>query len=291
MCRLYGYLSQRPTRVECGLVCAQNSLLAQSRLDHRGLPNPDGWGLAWFDDEVPHVQKRVLQAAADPVFQVTVDGIYTRALVAHVRTATVGEPTLANVHPFSVGRYVFGHNGTIPVFDTIGQRMAAETPDWLMRQRIGTTDSELCFLWLLGELERRCAGSTQRGAPPQTVGEVVLRGVRRLREWCDELGPTSPTLNLVLTDGRVLVAVRCGRTLYTLQRSTLQGCELCGTCHCLVCRAQTKQVPPAQSHGKSDPCRAFVVASEPITEEGWTEVGDGTLICVGPTFEVRQQTI
>lgn len=287
MCRLYGYLSQHPTRVECGLVCAQNSLLSQSRLDHRGLPNPDGWGLAWFDEGTPHVRKRVLQAAADPMFQVAVDEVYTRALVAHVRAATVGEPSLANVHPFAAGRYVFAHNGTIPAFDTIGPRMAAETGERLMGERHGTTDSELCFLWLLSALDRRWPGATQRGVPLTSLAEVVQDGVRRLRDWCDAIHAPQPTLNFVLTDGHVLVAARCGRTLYTLERDTLQGCELCGTCHCPACRERTKTTPPEHAHDEGVPCRAFVVASEPITDEGWTEVEDSTLICVDATLRAR----
>lgn len=291
MCRLYGYLSQSPTRVECALVCAQNSLLAQSRRDHRGLPNADGWGMAWFDDEATHVRKHVLQAAADPVFEVAVDEIYARALVAHVRAATVGERIPANVHPFTAGRYAFAHNGTIPEFGVLGPRMASEIPDWLMRHRLGTTDSELCFLWLLGRLERRCSDAAKHGASLQVLIEVVRDGVRRLGEWCDELDAPPPTLNFVLSDGRVLVAARYGRTLFMLRRTTLQGCELCGTCHCPTCRARAKQKPPAHSHGEGVPCRAFVVASEPITDEGWVEVGDRTLVCVDEALAVQHLAI
>lgn len=33
MCRLYGFRANEATKVECALVLAQNSLLAQSRAD------------------------------------------------------------------------------------------------------------------------------------------------------------------------------------------------------------------------------------------------------------------
>lgn len=247
--------------------------------------------MAWFDQGGPHVQKRVLHAAADPTFRVAVHEVNTNALVAHVRAATVGEMTLANVHPFIAGRYAFAHNGTIPEFDTIGPRMAVETPDWLMRQRLGATDSELCFLWLLGELEKRCPSAMLHRAPAQLLAEVVVRGVRRLLEWCDAIDAPPPTLNMVISDGRVLVAVRCGRTLYSLHRETLQGCELCGRCHCPICLARAKPTPPTHLHSTSVPCRAFAVASEPLTEEEWTEVEDGTLICVDEGLHPQRLTI
>ena len=82
MCRLYGYLSDRPTRVECGLIRAQNSLLVQSGRDRRGVANADGWGLAHLDEEeTPRVQRGIVSATCDRQFQAAAQAIYTRALV------------------------------------------------------------------------------------------------------------------------------------------------------------------------------------------------------------------
>lgn len=287
MCRLYGYLSEKPTRVECGLVCAQNSMMTQSEHDKRGLANPDGWGVAYFSDGVPHVKKRVLSAAQDEQYRVAADEIYTRALVAHVRSATVGGICIENVHPFHVGRWAFAHNGTVPGFDVIQGRFAEEAPDWLLQKRLGTTDSELCFVWLLGRLERAFPGATTSGAPPLVVAEVLREGVRQILSWCGEARPgEEPSLNFVLTDGQMLLAARYGRTLYSLEREALHACELCGACHCPVCRARDEH-----SHGDRVTCRAFVVASEPITTESWREIEDGVVLCVDERLDVHRAAV
>lgn len=291
MCRLYGYLSELPTRVECGLVCAQNSMLSQSLNDHRGMSNPDGWGMAWFDGVRPRLKKRTLQAAADPQFRVTADEIRTRVLVAHVRLATVGGATLANVHPFACGRWAFAHNGTIPEIETVGPVLARETPDWLLQHRRGTTDSEQFFLWLLAKLELRQKGATRMDMSSTTVAQVVRDCIRDLISRCAQLGTSPPTLNFVLSDGRVLLAACYGRTLFTLQRETLGACDLCGTCHCPVCRARETSGLSSQSHDRNITCRAFVVASEAITAEQWVAVDDGVVLCVDDTFEVLRLAI
>lgn len=287
MCRLYGYLSEQPTRVECGLVCAQNSMLAQSGGDRRGQPNPDGWGVAYFIDGAPRVERQVLSAAEDQRFLVAAEEICTPALVAHVRAATVGEVSIENLHPFAVGRWVFAHNGTVAAFDRIRHQLADDLPAWLAQERIGTTDSELCFVWLLARLEQSCPGATRTGAPPSLVAEVLSAGIRQILSWCGATGDREKaSLNFVLSDGRMLLAARCGRTLYALERDALRACELCGTCHCPVCRAREEH-----PHGRQVTCRAFVVASEPITEENWLEVEEGVVLWTDESLEVRRVAI
>lgn len=280
MCRLYGYLSEEPTRVECGLVCAQNSMWVQSKNDAQGRTNSDGWGLAHFSDGLPRVEKRVASAARDRSFVTTVSSVYTRALVAHVRRATVGSVRIENVHPFVAGRWSFAHNGTIRAFRRIEQQLSDETPASLLANRHGDTDSELYFLWLLGQL-----GHAGVGADARAIGETLRQAVRHLLQRCNaEQDDSDVGLNFVLTNGESLFAVRYGRSLYALERDALNACELCGSCHCPTCNARDEHPP-----GDSVPCRAFVVASEPITDEDWTEVEDGSVLYVDGT--VRPQIL
>ncbi len=53
MCRIYGFRSNEPTKVECTLVHAQNALLAQSRSDHVGKSHPHGWGIGLYENGAP----------------------------------------------------------------------------------------------------------------------------------------------------------------------------------------------------------------------------------------------
>jgi predicted glutamine amidotransferase len=284
MCRLYGYLSEQPTRIECGLVCSQNSILRQSVADGRGLPNPDGWGLAYYVDGKPHLRHKAASASQDPGFPANATRIYTHALVAHVRRASVGAPSLANTHPFRAGRWVFAHNGTIPGFEAIQRRMESEIPAALMRLRRGTTDSELCFLWALARLEQVVPGAIKSGAPQKTVVPIVREAIRQIVAWCRLEGiDETPGLNFVLSDGHGLTASRLGATLYVLRRRELGTCELCKTCHCPRCRERgpVVHVPMAAS-------RAFVVASEPLTDEDWVELPEARVIGVDERLQETQ---
>ncbi len=102
MCRLYSFRANKETKVECSLVHAQNATLLQSRSDSLGRAHPHGWGLAFSHNSHPTVVRRAAAAFEDIHFNETVERIYTNTVVAHVRFATVGQPSLANCHPFSL---------------------------------------------------------------------------------------------------------------------------------------------------------------------------------------------
>ncbi len=259
-------------------------MLQQSREDRRGRANADGWGIAWFEKGEPHVDKRAFQAAADPRFRVDASHIRARTLVAHVRAATVGDTRNENVHPFAFGPWVFAHNGTIPAFDAIEPSLLGDLPGVIRQHRRGTTDSELLFLWLLARLAEHTPNGTPE-APPAIVAEVVRTGLRHVRSLCARRTSSEATLNFVLADSRMLLASRRGRRLFSLQRQVLGTCELCGTCHCPKCHRLAKP-----SHPTVDrlPCRAVIVASEPLTDEDWTEEDDDTLLIVDDSLTTRR---
>lgn len=62
MCRLYAMHANEPTKVECGLVKAQNALMAQSQSDMQGYAHGHGWGVADYPDGVPMIEKQVWAA-------------------------------------------------------------------------------------------------------------------------------------------------------------------------------------------------------------------------------------
>ena len=103
MCRLYGFRATAPTRLDCSLVRAQNALMTQSRLDERGLPNADGWGIGFFDGGQPVIEKFDTAAYEDRRFAETAGRVNSPTVLAHVRQATVGGASPANTHPFAHG--------------------------------------------------------------------------------------------------------------------------------------------------------------------------------------------
>ena len=93
MCRLYGFLANEPTKVECCLVAAQNALL---RAPH-GRPNQrdaDGWGVACYDEQqrwsCPTLVRHKNLVLHEACFSRTAENTYSRAVVAHLRQSTVG---------------------------------------------------------------------------------------------------------------------------------------------------------------------------------------------------------
>ncbi|MCP4296144.1 MAG: class II glutamine amidotransferase, partial [Proteobacteria bacterium] len=68
--------------------------------------------------------------------------------MAHVRAATDTPSNRTNCHPFNHTRSLFIHNGQIGDYLSIRRNLENLIPDDLFQYRIGTTDSEVIFLYL-----------------------------------------------------------------------------------------------------------------------------------------------
>lgn len=279
MCRLYGFRGNEPTKVDCALVHAQNALIVQSRSDLTGKTHADGWGIGLYENGTPKIEQRATSAFEDLHFSVAAERVFARTVVAHVRHATVGKTNPANSHPFAHRRWMFAHNGTVTAFDRVGPRLIEETVPALRGLARGTTDSEAVFYWLLSRMER--AGIDLDDASvdrPRLVG-VVAEAVTYLATLSDQAGAEEPAvLNLILTDGDVLVAARWGLTLHWTVRDGIRDCEICGI--------------PHVHHSSDTDYRAAVVASEAISDaEQWHEVPDHGIVSVGVEIETDVERI
>ncbi|MGC2409226.1 MAG: class II glutamine amidotransferase [Methyloceanibacter sp.] len=265
MCRLYGLHANEPTRIECSLVRAQNALMEQSRKDLEGLTHGHGWGLAAYPDGVPFVEKQAWAAYHAEHFKKTAARIYSRSVIAHVRRATVGPPGIENTHPFVHGVWLFAHNGTVPNFDQVRECLIEEL-DPLHRTEIkGSTDSEHVFRYLLTLWEHE---------PERPLVETLRRGLERVIDWCREIDPNRRIgLNVLWTDGERMVGSRLNRSLWYLERAGLVRCEICGQTHV--------HHSPKQHH------RGVEIASEPITNERWLQIPNGTVFSVDPDFRLN----
>lgn len=284
MCRLYGFHANEETKVECSLVYAQNALLSQSRADLRGTAHPDGWGIAVYENTAPLVEKRLGAAFEDLHFSLTAERVFAKTVIAHVRLATVGQSSVRNTHPFTHGVWTFVHNGTVRAFDVVGPALEAELPPSLRRCRLGSTDSELAFLWLLGRLADAgipidsVPGDGECGSDLATAVDVLRRAVTTLDRRCVAAGADKPArLNFLLTDGRWLLASRWRNSLFLLERPGVHDCEICGI--------------PHVHHLEDTDYRAMIVASEPITHETWREVPEGMVVAVDSALDATMHAI
>lgn len=257
MCRLYTFRSTLPRKVECELIAAQNSLLAQARCDRAGVSHPDGWGLGYYVDGDLRVTRQPSSAFADEGFRWSAATTFSTNVVAHVRKATVGNVRRENAHPFHYGRWLFAHNGTLHGFE----RYRGALLEWLTpAQRgaiAGDTDSETIFHFLMSAREKQ----------PELPLPLLFRdAVRRLLTLAAARAPDERVaLNLLLTDGQETVGLRYGPTLWHVARAAVHPCDVCGgTLHV------------GETAGRD--YRAHVVASEQITAgESWRELADRTL--------------
>jgi len=258
MCRLYAMSANEPTRVECSLVHAQNALMQQSQKDQEGLPNGHGWGVADYRDGLPLIEKQTWAAFHGEHFKKTAARVYAHTVVAHVRRATVGGTSIENTHPFHHGKWIFAHNGTVPHFLDIRDRLMPEIDPLYQNDIKGTTDSEHVFYFLL---------SLRMRHPDRDLRDLVAVGLNRIRQWCEAVDPQARIgLNIVLTNGEELVGSRSGRSLWHLRREQVYTCEICGR--------------PHVHHEVGTDYRAVEIASEPISDDAWQALPDGVVYSV-----------
>jgi glutamine amidotransferase len=278
VCRLYGFRTNELTKVECTLVHAQNALLIQSRSDLRGVSHADGWGIAYYADGSPEIERRGEAAYQDIQFSATAERVYAKTVLAHIRRATVGGASVRNTHPFRLGSWIFAHNGTITAFEKIRTRMEKETESYLQKRRQGSTDSEQAFLWLLSRMVRAGIDLQETCPDLDLLMQILGKGVTRLADWCEEAGAKKmPRLNFLLTDGTVLVGSRWNNTLNWVERQGIRDCEICGI--------------PHVHHDKKEQYHAVVVASEPISHESWQEVPQGHVLGIDSKIRTRLEPI
>jgi predicted glutamine amidotransferase len=238
MCRLFGQHAHPGFDTTEPLCSAENALRFQS---HR---HPHGWGIGWYVDGAPHVRRGILPAHADDSFAIAGREIRSAVVIAHVRDASVGPVLHENTHPFMSDHWLFAHNGTVARFrddpDVRAAILGEIDPD--LRGRIrGDTDSERCFYVFLSRLRAK-GGLAEPGI--EDVRRALADTTEAVIRIADAVPSPKPTsLNLVVSDGRILAATRRGRTLHLA--------------------------------ADAGPRHAFVVASERIGKGDWAEVPEG----------------
>lgn len=265
VCRLYGFRANEPTKVECTLVYAQNALMLQSRADRIGKSHANGWGLATYEGEAPHVERQAWAAYHGEHFRRSAARIFACQVLAHVRRATVGPPSLANTHPFVDGQWTFIHNGTIPNFAKLRPWLLEALPHERREAIHGDTDSEHFFQYL------RTVQELNPGLEPI---ECLRLAMLQVFDWCREIDPVARIgLNVILTDGMQMVGSRLGRDLCYVDRIGVHDCEICGF--------------PHVHHDPHRLYRAIIVASEPVSHEHWHEIPERSLYRVGKEISIE----
>jgi glutamine amidotransferase len=163
-----------------------------------GTINADGFGVVWYTQTGPVRIRRDRPLWADADLPGLAGAVHAGAVLAAVRSATVGMPvTETAAAPFVHGAWAFSHNGVVASWPGSLAGLAARIPVPDLVTMDPPTDSGL--LWAL--LRRRL----EDGSPlPDAVRDTVLEAAAA--------APGS-RLNLLVGDGTTLVATTYGHAL------------------------------------------------------------------------------
>lgn len=247
MCRWIAYVGDA-VFLENFVSLPRQSLVAQSHhaRESRTDVNGDGFGLGWYGERAkPGIFRDIRPAWSDENLLSIAHQIRSRLFFAHVRASTGTSSTRANCHPFSVGPWLFMHNGQIGGYAKIKRRIEHEIPDDVFHHRLGTTDSEAIFLLMLANgLEVDPAGA-------------VHRALRIVEGHMLEAGITEPL--------RFTAAFTRGDRVYAV-------------------RYATDAAPPTLYTRPMRDREGMLIVSEPLDDvrDGWIEVPPQHLITATP---------
>ena len=182
MCRVFGCVAAEPASIRHELVEADNPLIRQSE------EHDSGWGMAVYS--APTASTRGSCASPRPP-SATPSSSTPRRSRAASSTSTFGGPRWAdcapeNTHPFCLGSYSFGHNGTILRYPRLLEHPSVTPPN-------GDTDSEAFFNFLMTIYDAGDPIGSLRNAIRTTVERSPFSG-----------------LNFLFSDGDRLFAYRLG---------------------------------------------------------------------------------
>ena len=116
MCRHLGWLGS-DVSVSSLMLDPPSGLRVQSyapRRQKHGLMNADGWGVGFFDSDVPRRWRSAAPLWGDTSFESVAPALRSRCVVAAVRSATVGMPIeISATAPFTDGHWLLSHNGVV----------------------------------------------------------------------------------------------------------------------------------------------------------------------------------
>lgn len=186
--------------------------------------------------------------------------------------------------PFRFRSWLFAGVGRIL---PLGERQAvlATLPEFLRLGALGRSDAELAFLLTLAHIHESSRQLDHIDLDPAIAADALAKTLAKLDERANLAGAPLPETAAVLSNGRLLAAVRRGRPLSYALIEGLAECELCE-----MDRATPDDDPRVRPHRT---LKAVVLASKTKPDSGlqWIDVPENHLLTVSRTFDVKVRPI
>ena len=278
MCRIFGFRSIINSQVHSSLVHADNALMDQSK------KHPDGWGVAYYLENSPHIVKSTECAMDDHIFEKISGVVSSHTVVAHIRKATQGQNNILNSHPFQYGSWVFAHNGNMKDFPSHKTKLLSLIDHDLKPYILGSTDSEIFFFILLTEI-KKVHPLSDPNIQLELLFKVVEKSVEKIVRIIGKLInsnnpiPTENYLTFILTSGPVMISLHGGQPLnYCTHKTKCPERESCSS-YSKICEQ------PFQNNSKIN---HLIFSSEKMKGANvWNEMKAGDIMGVNKDMIVK----
>lgn len=241
-------------------------IVARISLDvfqQRGEMNPDGWGVAFYNDGRVQVIKEAEPAVDSGLFDFIEQYPQSQTFITHVRRSTRGVRSYLNTHPFyrllasgsSKHEYAFAHNGTLIQQEKLILKKFGP---------IGETDSEHAFCFILDAISSR------------NIDEWKSNDFQFIEEMLRDINDGQNSLNCIFSDGEYLFC-------YSDENDHNNGLRFVKKTHPfgrveLVSSDEELGHIDIHSDSTKTPQTGYLISTRILTKELWTEFENGELI-------------
>jgi len=183
--------------------------------------NADGYGVGFYQKHgtEPGLLREITAVGNSPNLPTLSRAITTPLVFAHVRAATDSATvTIQNCHPFSIGRWLFMHNGSLAHFKKVQQRIISSLNRDIFCLCEGTSDSWYLFLIFLQHVYelKQSLDFLKSDLTIEEIGLCLKRTLSFIHKIMLESDITAPSsINVAVTDGNNVVATRYRNSAHT----------------------------------------------------------------------------
>lgn len=170
---------------------------------------PHGWGIGFYQGGEVLIRRRPVDDRATLNLAEIAEDVKSDVVIGQVRRATVGGVRTENTHPFRYRQWVFAQTGTVSEFEKARDRIRNNIPQFLTRSIRGDTDAELVFHVFLSFLHDRGV-LDELVVSPKVIVEALRSTVAFVDGIAAEVGGSSSALNVLVSNGDHIVALRAG---------------------------------------------------------------------------------